>query len=330
MNSFIYLIKMYKMCEFDLFDEVNLGCILKEYHEPERFYYISNSQFRTDTGPGSIVLDKSAYYISKNKLCLVNVMISDVSLYSISAQNEKVKLTLICRVSITDFRNKYNTYPICVFNGDVLYFIPHGKKGLGICDFRDQTYKFLDIQMHSIYTLLESNENIVQEYGDGGFNILYKDQSFSTVYINYDAHYLSNDILYTYDNKTATLTYFNIYTLRERKFINMGYTNVTQLVISSKCTALINGNFLIIHYKKKTIVLSAEDYIEYFREREQFWFSQISFNKTSNKIAFSVRSLDEEKNSSIIIYNLDKLEVEKKIYILDRPDLKLGFMDIFD
>jgi hypothetical protein len=199
----------------------------------------------------------------------------------------------------------------------------------------------INFGQNRIFEILVSGDNIVlplysRAQNLKSYEIIFKDGTRKSIEaFKNNIFYLLNDVLYTYDNDTGLLTYFNINDSEKKVSAKMGYKDVGKLLISEKCTILVCKSSIVIYYKKKVIVLDAKDYfMKLFKKKDILLIgSSVSINKESNKIVFYVRDSSANVNGPIIVYNLDTHKVERELDILGNVEymgLALGFLDVLE
>jgi hypothetical protein len=334
------------MNEFDLFNEIGLAGVLKEYHDPEKFYYINNNRLYVDGLNPAQLIRNHTQYISKDVLISINPFLSKINIYKISQDRSNVKLHL-------SYETKFpvsNTYGYNFIN-NLLYFMYPGQKNIGIFNVVTNTFEAIPIDYgrDHIRKIMVSNGNIVlesrSEYSTSvSLETILKDGTLKTTgKIRDPSSHLFNNILYLYDNSTQNLTYFNIYEPEKKVTMNMKRNDVEDLIITSKCTILVCKYSLIIYYKEQVIVLNGKDYFlkeDKYQRRDDGhdgpaegyrFLRSVALNKDSNKIVFCVFEKELWRNSPVVVYNLNTQQVETEIGFNNQtPSATLGFIDIFE
>jgi hypothetical protein len=345
MNNFYVFFKTYKMNEFDIFNELALAGTLKEFHNPEKLQYVDHNLGQLYVDGFKPVQLKDIFYskfdVSSDgtKLYASNRKTLELKIYTINEEKGEIKLTLFQHRVIPELQDSYGFK----FIKDKIYFIRSGQKNIGIYDSSLNTVKIIaiDFGKYDVSEILVSNDNIVlplcsRNQDFKSYEIILKNGTHQSVDgFEKNISYLSNDILYTYDNITKSLTYFNINNLDKKKTVKMGHEDVEKLLVSTKCTALICKSSLVIYYKRKVIVLHGEEYFrkpQYALKGSEYSFNRsVSLNKESNKIVFCVKNLLINIIGPIILYNLNTHQVERQLDVFGNSNfegLELGFSDI--
>jgi hypothetical protein len=354
------------MSALDIFNEINLGNVLKEYYNPEKFYYydVHRDQVYIDGfEPAQLGENEMFCAVTKvlpegtSNMITFHRQTKNYTNYRITQSEDGItQLNLLHQVLIPDAI--YQFHPGNKFIGNLFYFA--SPKGIGIYNFESNTLKIMPFNFRSnhIQDIMVSNGNIVlkvysKNFDFRHFEILLKDGTHEIIrntssFLISEGYYLFNDIFYMYENKTTSMTYFNIHNPDKKVTVNMKYNDVDDLLISSKCTILICKYSLVIYYKKQVIILDGKDYFRkgdsyerYLKERQgadydgpakgYVFTGSVALNKDSNKIIFCVRDREMRTGGPVILFNLDTQLVEKEIEAFTDKEflrLKVGFLDV--